>query len=75
MINDILWQPGITLEEMEKKIILAALRHYSGNKTKTADALDIAIRTLDYKLDRYKNKPRGDQDAKKNDVDPQKVQE
>ena len=71
-MNEILWQPGITLDEMEKKIILAALRHYGGNKTKTANALDIAVRTLDYKLDRYKNKRRGENhEQKKISVDTQ----
>lgn len=71
-MNTITWQPGVTLDEIEKKIILAALRHYSGNKTKTADALNIAIRTLDYKLDRYKNK--GDKNEKKDDVDSQETE-
>lgn len=49
----ITWQPGKTLEEVEKEIILVALRFYGGNKTKTAQALGIAIRTLDNKLKAY----------------------
>jgi hypothetical protein len=47
------WVPGITLEEMEKHCILAAIRFYRGNKTQTAGALGIAIRTLDAKLEKY----------------------
>ncbi len=47
------WVPGVTLEEMEKQCILAALRFYRGNKTQTASVLGIAIRTLDNKLEKY----------------------
>lgn len=51
MIN---WSPGMTLDYVEKQVIKAALAYHSGNKTKTADSLGIAIRTLDNKLARYK---------------------
>jgi hypothetical protein len=47
------WVPGITLEEMEKQTILQAYRFYRSNKTQTAQALGIAIRTLDNKLEKY----------------------
>lgn len=47
------WTPGMTLDEMEKQCILAAFRFYRGNKTQTAGALKIAIRTLDNKLEKY----------------------
>ncbi|CAK9250653.1 unnamed protein product [Sphagnum jensenii] len=47
------WVPGITLEEMEKQCILSAFRFYRENKTQTAGALGIAIRTLDSKLEKY----------------------
>lgn len=50
-----LWQPGVTLEELEKAAILKALRFHGGNKTVTANALGIAIRTLDSKLEKYAN--------------------
>jgi hypothetical protein len=49
------WMPGITLEQMEKSIIQAAFRFYRENKTQTASALGIAIRTLDSKLEKYAN--------------------
>lgn len=56
-MNDLIfWSPGVTLEDMKKRVILAALRHYSGNKTKTAEALGISVRTVDYKLEQYKVK-------------------
>lgn len=47
------WQPGITLAIAEKQIILAAYRFYHGNKTRTAQALGVAIRTLDARLEEY----------------------
>lgn len=47
------WQSGMTLESIEKEAILQALRFFRGNKTATALALGIAIRTLDNKLAQY----------------------
>jgi hypothetical protein len=52
--NMISWSPGVTLDEIEKQVILKAYRHFRGNKTTTANALGIAIRTLDHKLEKYK---------------------
>lgn len=49
----ILWSPGIKLEEMERRIILTAFRHYRGNKTTTAAALGISVRTIENKLAEY----------------------
>lgn len=53
MNDHILWSPGLTLEAIEKMVILKALTHFRYNKTVTAQALGIAIRTLDNKLDKY----------------------
>lgn len=47
------WVPGLTLDEMEKQCILKAFQFYRQNKTQTAGALGISIRTLDNKLERY----------------------
>ncbi len=47
------WEPGMTLADVEKRAILAAYHFHKKNKTHTAQELDIAIRTLDAKLDRY----------------------
>ena len=52
----IIWQPGVTLEDVEKQVILKAFQYFQGNKTKTAQALDIAIRTLDAKIAKYEGK-------------------
>lgn len=53
MEDTISWSPGMTLAAIEKEVILRAFRHYRGNKTATANALGIAVRTLDNKLDQY----------------------
>lgn len=50
------YQPGVTLEQIEKEIILQAIRFYGGNKTRTAQSLGISIRTLDSKLAKYEVK-------------------
>lgn len=55
-----MWTPGRKLEEYEKEIILKELAFRNGNKTHTADALGIAIRTLHNKLIEY-----GVKDAKR----------
>lgn len=49
----IIWSPGVTLESIEKEVILRAFNHFRKNKTATANALGIAIRTLDTKLEKY----------------------
>lgn len=47
------WQPGMTLADMEKCVILRAIVHYSHNKARTAKALGISINTLKNKLEAY----------------------
>jgi len=44
---------GMTLEEVERQHILAALQHNNGNRTATAQELGISRRTLYYKLEEY----------------------
>ncbi len=48
-----MWQLGMTLEDLEREAILKAYSFYGKNKTHTAAALGIAIRTLDSKLSKY----------------------
>ena len=45
---------GENLAEVEKKLILATLKHFDGNKPATARALDISERKLWYKLKEYR---------------------
>lgn len=47
-------EKGVTLEEAEKKLILAALKESSDNKSLAAKALGISRRTLHRKLKEYK---------------------
>jgi transcriptional regulator with GAF, ATPase, and Fis domain len=49
---------GISLEEMERRLIEATLEHYSGHRARTAKALGIGIRTLSGKLRQYGYAPR-----------------
>ena len=53
MMANLNWQPGMSLELVEKEAILQAFRFYRANKTTTASALGISIRTLDAKLEKY----------------------
>jgi len=48
------WNPGQTLDDIEKNVILQALQYHSGNRTHTAKALGISIRTLRNKLADYR---------------------
>ena len=49
------WQPGQSLYDAEKEVILLALSFYHGNKSQTARALEIAPNTLASKLDQYQS--------------------
>jgi DNA-binding NtrC family response regulator len=48
------WTPGQTLNDIERNVILEALKHHHGNRTHTAKALGISIRTLRNKLADYR---------------------
>lgn len=45
---------GYSLERLEREWILQALRFHGNNKTQTAASLGVALRTLRYKLQKYK---------------------
>ena len=47
-------QSGLTVHEMEKRLILETLKSTSNNRTKAAGLLGISIRTLRNKLNEYK---------------------
>lgn len=51
----------LSLEEMERKMIVAALKRYSGNRRAAAQALGISERTLYRKLIDYKLKAEGEE--------------
>lgn len=46
-------QPGITVAEIEKQLILKTLEHCNQNRTRAAELLGISIRTLRNKLNEY----------------------
>lgn len=49
------WKPGTTLDDIERYVILEALDYHQGNRTHTAKALGISIRTLRNKLADYRS--------------------
>jgi two-component system response regulator FlrC len=48
------WIPGKTLDDIERTVIIEALQYHQGNRTHTAKALGISIRTLRNKISDYK---------------------
>ena len=48
------WTPGRTLDDIERNVIIEALGYHQGNRTHTARALGISIRTLRNKISDYK---------------------
>lgn len=48
-----MYQPGVTLEQIERETILDAVRYWHGNRVKTAEALGISPRTLHSRLVQY----------------------
>ena len=55
MNAQVFWQPGVSLEDIEKQVILKALSFFQGNKLKTANSLGVSVRTIDNKLTRYQS--------------------
>lgn len=49
---------GLSLEEMERRLIEATLEHFDGHRERTAKALGIGVRTLSGKLRQYGYAPR-----------------
>lgn len=54
-INIEIPESGISLEDVEKQYILAALRQTKGNQTQSAELLGITRRTLQYRIDNVYN--------------------
>lgn len=48
-----MWTPGKTLDEVEKDVILHALKYCEGNRTKVSSMLGITTKTLYNKLERW----------------------
>jgi hypothetical protein len=58
---------GVTMATIERHWILKALAYYSGNKTQTASALGISVRTIDNKLKEYEQEELDHADRAAND--------
>lgn len=56
MYDQVIWSPGVTLEQIEEMVILKAYSHYHQNKVLTASALGISERTLHTKIKLYEDK-------------------
>ena len=59
-------EPGTTVEEAERRLILLTLEHTRDNKTRAAEILGISLKTLHNKL----NKLRGRAPGSKDDGEP-----
>jgi len=53
MENVVVFRPGMTMDEMETRAIVAALASVNGNRRKAADLLGIGERTLYRKISKY----------------------
>jgi DNA-binding NtrC family response regulator len=52
--DDSMTGPGMTVADMERKLIMRTLERSGGNRTKAAETLGVSIRTLRNKLNEYK---------------------
>ncbi|QEG33060.1 sigma-54-dependent transcriptional regulator [Bythopirellula goksoeyrii] len=59
---------GVTLEEMERQMIVATLEHFDGHRARTAEALGIGVRTLSGKLRGYGYAPHTKEFGEASDV-------
>ena len=50
---------GMTIEEMEKQMLLRTLAHFDNDKTRTAEVLGISLKTIYNKLSRYQHEDHG----------------
>jgi two-component system response regulator AtoC len=48
------FQVGVAIEEVERRLILATLEAYGGNKRQTADVLGVSLKTLYNRLNTYR---------------------
>ncbi len=50
------YQPGATLGQIEQEYILQALRFFGGNRTAASRALGISPRTLQHRINEYRER-------------------
>ena len=54
LIRSLNFQVGTSIEEVERRLIMATLDSYGGNKRKTADILGVSLKTLYNRLNTYR---------------------
>ena len=47
------WTIGMKLSDIEKDIIMAAMKYFQGNKSATAASLGVSVRTISNKIQGY----------------------
>lgn len=55
IVSNVAFAHGMSMQEIERSVILETLRRQSFNRTKTARVLGIGIRTLQRKLKQYRD--------------------
>jgi DNA-binding NtrC family response regulator len=53
-VRSLNFQVGTSIEEVERRLIVATLEAYGGNKRKTADVLGVSLKTLYNRLNTYR---------------------
>lgn len=71
-VEPIHWAPGVTLDDVERQVILKAFAFFNRNKTQTSRALNIAIRTLDVKLEKYAAQDAAEIERQKDELERRK---
>ncbi len=51
--RNVTWAPGMTLSEMERQVVKSAYAYFDEDKTRTANALGISVKTVYSYLERY----------------------
>ncbi len=51
---NLLWSPGMKMDEVERNVIVAALKYYRGNRTQAANSLGLSLRTIVTKIKLYR---------------------
>jgi DNA-binding Lrp family transcriptional regulator len=49
----VFWQPGQTLSDLERQVIMEAVKHCDGSKNKAAQMLDISYQTVLNKYEKW----------------------
>lgn len=58
MNQQIIWTPGVTLEDIQRQVIVKALQFYKQDKAQTAISLQMTPKALEKKLEQYEKEQR-----------------